>query len=206
MNREQQLKSCKVCTKRKFDRRKGIVCSLTDEQATFVGDCESFDKDIDYSERYSGIHTGEVIDSKSVSSGTRFANYVIDRIVITILNIVVFTIYTPDLRGDFPLLELYLIAGSVIMFYYVIMEVLFQATVGKLITGSVVVDMYGEQPEFGVVVKRSFCRLIPFDAFSYLGSSAIGWHDTFSSTRVILKKEIGENKSNSSDVLDEDFS
>jgi hypothetical protein len=115
MTRQQQLEFCKVCTKRKFDRSKGVVCSLTDEHATFVGECESFDKDIEYSEKYAGIHGGIVIDNKSVSGSVRLANYVIDRVVITLLMIAVFAFYTPNMRGGGITLEFYLIPATIIM-------------------------------------------------------------------------------------------
>jgi uncharacterized RDD family membrane protein YckC len=86
------------------------------------------------------------------------------------------------------------------------MEVTLQATVGKLITGTIVVDMHGEAPDVRTIISRSFCRLIPFDAFSYIGADAIGWHDTISGTRVISKNGTDIKEENNSDVLDEEFS
>lgn len=45
MTREERLKFCEQCTKRKFDMKMGLVCSLTGEQATFEGTCPDYDED-----------------------------------------------------------------------------------------------------------------------------------------------------------------
>lgn len=44
----------------------------------------------------------------------------------------------------------------------------------------------GTKPDFKAVALRTLCRFIPFEAFTYLGSSnPMGWHDKLSSTRVV---------------------
>jgi len=45
MNRENQLKFCRKCTKQKFDLQKGIICGVTDEVASFEDNCELFEMD-----------------------------------------------------------------------------------------------------------------------------------------------------------------
>ncbi|MEQ8242556.1 hypothetical protein [Fulvivirga sp.] len=45
MTRDEQLAFCKKCLNRKMDFQKGIVCSITGEQATFQGDCSDFKLD-----------------------------------------------------------------------------------------------------------------------------------------------------------------
>jgi len=72
--------------------------------------------------------------------------------------------------------------------YYIIMEGLFQRTVAKFLTGSIVVAEDGHRPTFGQVVGRSFARLIPFEAFSFLTNQPVGWHDSLSHTRVVSAK------------------
>jgi len=62
--------------------------------------------------------------------------------------------------------------------------------------------MDGNKPSFGLILGRSLSRIIPFDALSFLGANAIGWHDTISKTRVIKKGSIVDNVNN--DVLDSD--
>jgi uncharacterized RDD family membrane protein YckC len=70
--------------------------------------------------------------------------------------------------------------------YFVLTEALFQRTLAKFITGTRVVTADGTQPSFGQIVGRSFARMIPFEAFSFLGSpNPVGWHDSLSGTRVV---------------------
>ncbi|MBI1307455.1 MAG: hypothetical protein GC181_12710 [Bacteroidetes bacterium] len=45
MNREEQLRYCRVCTKRTFNPSRGILCSLTGEEATFETTCPYFEKE-----------------------------------------------------------------------------------------------------------------------------------------------------------------
>lgn len=45
MTREEHLKFCNICTKRKFNTQKGIICSLTNEIADFNTTCPNFEKD-----------------------------------------------------------------------------------------------------------------------------------------------------------------
>lgn len=47
LSREQHLQFCKVCTNRKMDPEKGLVCGLTDEYADFEDSCESFTQDVE---------------------------------------------------------------------------------------------------------------------------------------------------------------
>lgn len=74
--------------------------------------------------------------------------------------------------------------------YYVVAEGVFGSTVGKFITGTVVVDENGNKPGWGIILKRSLCRLIPFEIFSFLGSPSRGWHDSISNTYVVNKKDL----------------
>lgn len=45
MTREYQLKYCNVCTKRSFNPKFGVVCSITQEVATFENTCPDFLED-----------------------------------------------------------------------------------------------------------------------------------------------------------------
>src|SRR5690349_2141932 len=53
--------------------------------------------------------------------------------------------------------------------YYVVFEASFGWTLGKLITGSRVVDENGAKPSFLKVLGRSLARNVPFEPFSFLG-------------------------------------
>ncbi|MDQ6528114.1 RDD family protein [Flavobacterium sp. LHD-85] len=92
--------------------------------------------------------------------------------------------------GDF---ERNVFAIIAILVYYIMMEGLFGRTIGKFITGSVVIDKNGTKPSFRTIIKRSLCRCIPFDAFTFLGDSihdSGGWHDSLSMTYVVNKKKL----------------
>ena len=71
--------------------------------------------------------------------------------------------------------------------YYVVLEGLTGMTLGKMVMGTKVVNESGASPSFGQILGRSFCRLIPFEVFSFLGNKGfpIGWHDSIPKTRVI---------------------
>lgn len=45
MTREEHLVSCKKCTQRKMDFKQGLVCELTNEKASFEGECIHFELD-----------------------------------------------------------------------------------------------------------------------------------------------------------------
>lgn len=84
-----------------------------------------------------------------------------------------------------------LIGVVISLIYYLVLEGLFARSIAKFITGTVVVDENGEKPDFATVFKRSLCRFIPFDAFTFLGGSR-GWHDSISNTYVVNKKALEE--------------
>lgn len=70
--------------------------------------------------------------------------------------------------------------------YYVIMETVFQKTVGKFVTGTIVVTADGKRPTVSQVIGRSLARFIPLEPLSFLvGKFPVGWHDSLSGTRVI---------------------
>lgn len=80
--------------------------------------------------------------------------------------------------------------------YYLFLESLFGRTIGKIVTGSVVVDENGLKPSFKIIFIRTLCRLIPFEALSFLSKSARFWHDYFSKTYVVEKKDLEQDMEN----------
>lgn len=54
MNRLEQVKICKTCENRGFDPRKGVICSLTNDIASFDDKCDAFqlDKSIESLQNY----------------------------------------------------------------------------------------------------------------------------------------------------------
>jgi uncharacterized RDD family membrane protein YckC len=145
-----------------------------------------------------------ILDDKLlVSGGQRFLNYILDTIFV-LLSIVVFAFFLAFFASIFDLngilswfdnvsdLEGRVLFVVMTIAYYTITEGFFGRSLAKLITGTIVVDENGEKPSFGIIFKRSLCRLIPFEAFSFLGSSGRGWHDSISDTYVVNKKALDE--------------
>lgn len=71
--------------------------------------------------------------------------------------------------------------------YYAFFEGIWARTPGKLIFGTIVVNEAGRKPSFGQVLKRTFCRFIPFEPVSFFGTR--GWHDSLSNTCVVRKRK-----------------
>ncbi|MEO8534134.1 MAG: RDD family protein [Flavobacterium sp.] len=141
-------------------------------------------------------------DALLVSGGQRFLNYILDNIFIllTIFILGIFTAFFSSLfdlyglaswQGNIGDLEGRLIFIFITIVYYTFTEGLFGRSLGKLITGTIVVDENGEKPDFGTILKRTLCRIIPFDGLSFLGSGR-GWHDSMSDTYVVNKKALEE--------------
>ena len=72
--------------------------------------------------------------------------------------------------------------------YYFIFESVSHRTLGKYVTNTKVVMQNGDEPSPRAILLRSLCRLIPFDAFSFLGRDGKGWHDSLSNTYVVDSK------------------
>ncbi|MDR5591011.1 RDD family protein [Christiangramia sp. SM2212] len=124
--------------------------------------------------------------SNSVSSILRLVNYIIDIIVAYTGSFIIAMIISLIIPFDFIGFE---IAGLILIIasfftYYILMEVLFQKTLGKFITRTKVVTTNGNKPSELDIVTRTFCRLIPFDRISYLFTRN-GFHDRLSNTKVI---------------------
>lgn len=117
--------------------------------------------------------------------GTRFLNLVIDQVVRMILVSILTVVLT---LSGVPVADLWIrlsVSLLLVLAYYVLFEGLFGFTIGKLITGTRVVDERGNRPRFGQIVGRTFSRLVPFEQFSFFGTPSVGWHDEWSGTRVV---------------------
>lgn len=193
LSQQEKLAFCKICKNRSFNSTVGIVCGLTNRPPTFVETCVDYQEDVkqvtrDF-ERSKG-HNATVTGSNvhPVSAGTRFANYFIDGIIHSVLYYVIM----------FGGVDSGLIAGPEVLFlrifiivgYYSILEGTMGKTIGKMVTGTIVVMEDGSKPTTDKIIARSFSRLIPFNAFSFLFLNGVGWHDTISKTRVVPKNSI----------------
>ena len=129
----------------------------------------------------------ETVENNSVSSSIRFVNFLIDFVVIFIF----YGVVVPNFEQFLTLtskaeLIIYRIGTLILFFaiYYIPFEYKYQKTLGKIITKTKVVNFEGEEPELGDIVNRTFCRLIPFDRFSFFFTRN-GFHDAISKTKVI---------------------
>jgi len=68
--------------------------------------------------------------------------------------------------------------------YYILFESIWGRTPGKFVFGTKVVRLDGGPASLLQIVQRTLSRMIPFEAFSFLGSR--GWHDQLSKTKVVL--------------------
>ena len=145
----------------------------------------------------------EVTSDLYASQGQRFGNYIFDLIVqimlMVALEIVIIVICNllkiysvEEFLSNTNRLEDYLLGIIITLMYYIPMEILLSRSVGKYITGTIVVLEDGTKPDAQTIIKRTFCRLIPFDGFSFLGGYARGWHDSLSYTYVVNKKDLEE--------------
>jgi uncharacterized RDD family membrane protein YckC len=124
----------------------------------------------------------------------RAAGLIIDLLVSYPLMLVLIAL--PQLLGIMAMLELnirlegisQLVGWLIFLFaYYLVCEGIWQRTIGKLITGTHVVDTTGNRPSPVKIVMRTLIRYIPLEFVSYLDSQRpAGWHDRWSDTRVVI--------------------
>jgi uncharacterized RDD family membrane protein YckC len=130
----------------------------------------------------------------AVSTGIRFTNFIIDFFVWSYLAYIfkgLIIVNSADSSGrgynQSSFIENLFINSVFLVLYYTTMEIAFQRTLGKFATKTKVVTESGEKPSTEVILKRTFCRLIPFDGLTFLMSNG-GMHDTLSKTRVVKIK------------------
>lgn len=131
------------------------------------------------------------------STGKRFANYLIDLITfyVFIFSVgIVIGIMNPtffDFLEDNPGAQILdrLITFVLIGLFIGTVEAIFKGkTLGKVITGTRVVNEDGTPISAGTAFKRGFCRMVPFYQFSALGNPSYPWHDRWTNTYVIDEK------------------
>ncbi len=156
--------------------------------------------------KYSGPNTGgaefemkthmRFKDVNYVDGWARFGHHILDSFLYYIFIAIIagpigiaIAIFAGSDSLDSPIYD---IINYVILYpgYYLLFEFSMQSTPAKLILGRVVVNEYGEKPDFTQLLKRSYSRIVPFETFSCLSTQ--GWHDTWSNTIVIRKKDLKE--------------
>ena len=140
-----------------------------------------------------GIHRSATGDLKPAYSDRRFLNAFIDNIAVYALAFCIGVIGVlaggesfENMLDQIPDL---IFGMGLMLLYYVPLESLTGRTLGKLITGTMVVNEAGKRPTFVQAIGRTLCRFIPFDALTFLGRYPRGWHDKFSRTYVVKKSD-----------------
>ena len=121
------------------------------------------------------------------TKGQRFANLLLDTIFYQLF-IFVFA-FVSALTNPALVLALqeysFPFSIAVMLLYYIGFEAVIGRTPAKAITGTRVVDETGRPASVGQVLGRTFSRIVPFEPFSCLGDPPVGWHDSWSHTRVV---------------------
>jgi uncharacterized RDD family membrane protein YckC len=79
--------------------------------------------------------------------------------------------------------------SGIMVLYLFGMESGTQRTVGKFLTGTMVVMEDGSKPQPGAIIKRAFCRIFLIEVLSFIREIPRGWHDTASDTYVVDTKK-----------------
>lgn len=134
--------------------------------------------------------TSEPIKPLPTTQGKRFANYILDIIGLYVASFIIgILLGFLGLYGLIENMNEYLYGAMVGLIFYTLFEYNWGKTPAKFITKTKVVMSNGKKPEFRDIVVRTLIRLIPFEAFSFLGSkNPTGWHDRWSKTMVIDDK------------------
>ncbi|MCE2956628.1 MAG: RDD family protein [Flammeovirgaceae bacterium] len=191
---DQQLKYCRICQNKSFDPQTGMYCALTGAKPTFEDICPTFKPiaEVDTSQLDLEVQA-DALDA--ASTGNRFVHMLVDTlmyyIIVFLLALMMgifIGVFAPEslaeLENGTPWF-VYLLAFIAYVSYFVFCESVFGRTVGKLITGTKVVDQNGNLPSTGTIFIRTLSRLVPFEAFSFLGENERGWHDRWTNTYVV---------------------
>ncbi len=129
------------------------------------------------------------------SSAKRFTNYLIDRVAIYLVwNYLLYKvdvwllslIYQYSNSRELLYVCSYVFTITFFVFILAILEsVTGGKTLGKLLTGTRAVNQNGTRITPKTAILRCLCRMIPFEAFSALGSPSFPWHDRWTKTYVV---------------------
>ncbi|HEV7333458.1 MAG TPA: RDD family protein [Flavisolibacter sp.] len=149
--------------------------------------------------RYKNLYfNAEPPACRKATTVQRFINYVADNLLMQfIINWLIYavlvdglTVLSPDAATSLAskksqLMEAVLIGIFNLLLYYTICEKMFRGyTIGKFLTGTRAVREDGDELMLTDALLRSFCRLVPLEAFSMLFGYGL-WHDAWSKTKVI---------------------
>jgi hypothetical protein len=119
------------------------------------------------------------------TAGHRFVHYLLDSLflapVFMSMGTMIYSMARIYNQDSIPIMICFL-AFLNFFLYFFLSEAIFRQTFGKMITRSCVATN-GIEFSNGRMFLRTFCRLIPFDRFSFLFGA--NWHDKVSATAVV---------------------
>lgn len=188
-----QTDYCLTCANHLRNTNDEIICRYSNKAPDFEDTCvfyESNSSTFDEFEKETFL--------QSAGMGRRFANYILDLIFFyiffTVIVLIIFII--AEIITGFPINYVensafeYFFGIISTTTYYTLMEYITKGrSLGKFITNTKVITLAGEKPNFKTCLIRSLCRLIPFEVFSFFGSTDSGWHDSIAKTRVVMIKK-----------------
>jgi uncharacterized RDD family membrane protein YckC len=141
------------------------------------------------------LDDAEFVDLHQAPAGRRFVNYLVDYgIVYFMWRVVLFkpivSLMTIVYQRTESRTALYLFSYLLILSWSVLFKTGFEAltngkTIGKFITGTRAVNEDGSRISAKTALLRSLSRIVPFEAFSALGSPCYPWHDRWTKTVVV---------------------
>ncbi|MGY6650224.1 RDD family protein [Wenyingzhuangia sp. IMCC45574] len=185
------LSLCKSCTNHKATLEQGIICGLTLKKPNYDNTCNDYNEDSVLKAKNDLLELDNLYEEASKSK--RFANYLIDlvfKLIIAAILGLILGLLAPSFILSMEGNKIFdYVTGFIITFiYYSVFEFYTGKTLGKIITKTKVLTEENEKPSLNTILARSAYRIVPFDAFSFLGSEG-GWHDRWSKTKVVLEKE-----------------
>ncbi len=138
----------------------------------------------------------------------RFLTFIVDiaaRVVLLGFIVFVFVLVVPETADWFEFESFgreWLFDVLSLIIYYMFFEAMFGRTPGKWVMRTKVVQLDGSDPTVVQILKRTLCRWIPFEPFSFLGSQPFGWHDSWSGTRVVSLKKLETLESGDTALLE----
>lgn len=135
--------------------------------------------------------TEEDVSLYPTSKGKRFGNYLLDTLFFYVIVAILFYSFgnvdtLVDDDSNSGTLLFYAVFYSSLIGYYTLCEGFLEGkTLAKFITGTRAVRQDGQAMDVPTALKRSFSRIVPFEAFSFLGNTPLGWHDRWTDTMVV---------------------
>lgn len=143
-----------------------------------------------------------ITDDMLVPWHKRLLNLVIDTAVVYALFFILGVIAEVLSYFDYPAFSIWfyemdgvtdrLFSVLATVIYLFAMEVTTQRSIGKFITGTMVIAEDGTKPEPKKIMVRALCRIIGIEALSFLKAKPRGWHDSAADTYVVDTKKYKE--------------